>query len=82
MSDPYGHGETCACERCMAWSEGYEEGRGELQVRLHRHYLAGIECDHEAKTDKASCACSMVALPAKPTVGEAVATWIEHVLTL
>lgn len=24
MSDPYGHGATCDCERCMAWSEGYQ----------------------------------------------------------
>jgi hypothetical protein len=24
MSDPYGHGETCDCERCMAYSEGLE----------------------------------------------------------
>lgn len=25
--DPYGHGLTCDCERCMAWSEGFEAGR-------------------------------------------------------
>lgn len=24
MTDPYGHGETCECERCMAFSEGIE----------------------------------------------------------
>ncbi len=27
MSDPYGHGETCDCERCMAYSEGLEARR-------------------------------------------------------
>ena len=53
-----------------------------LRKVLTDHYLAGIECDHEAKTDKASCACSMVALPVCPSVGAAVQSWIDHVLSV
>lgn len=52
----------------------------DLRLLLTEHYLAGIDCDHEAKTDRARCACSMVALPVCPTVGAAVQSWIDHVL--
>lgn len=56
--------------------------RPDLRTLLAAHYLAGIECDHEAKTDKASCACSMVALPVCSSVGAAVQSWIDHVLAV
>ncbi len=55
-------------------------GLGALREHLRKHYLAGIECDHEAKTDQASCACSMVRFPVLPSVGAAVESWIDHVL--
>lgn len=37
MSDPYGHGETCACDQCVAWSEGYEAGKREALACLCGH---------------------------------------------
>ena len=27
MSDPFGHGETCDCKECMAYSHGFEAGK-------------------------------------------------------
>lgn len=53
---------------------------GVLRRCLREHYLAGIECDHVMRTDKASCACSAVNLPVCSTVGGAVQTWIDHVV--
>lgn len=46
---------------------------------LKDHYLAGVECDHDRKQDRASCACSRVDLGWQPSVGEAVDSWIAHV---
>lgn len=47
---------------------------------LKDHYLAGVECDHDRKQDRASCACSRVDLGWQPSVGAAVDTWIAHVV--
>lgn len=54
------------------------------ELRLYRetvrkHYLAGIECAHDAHTDKPSCACSMWDCLPQPSVGAAVDRWMEHV---
>lgn len=49
---------------------------------LRQHWLAGIDCDEIAKTDRARCACSKVELPICASVGEAVDTWIQHVASL
>jgi hypothetical protein len=46
---------------------------------LKDHYLAGIECDHDRKQDRASCSCSLVDLGWQPSVGAAVDSWIAHV---
>jgi hypothetical protein len=46
---------------------------------LRKHYLCGIQCNHERKIDRAICACSEWNCPPQPTVGEAVERWIEHV---
>jgi hypothetical protein len=46
---------------------------------LADHWLAGIDCDHEAKTDTPRCACCSLAFPAYPNVGAAVRAWLAHV---
>ena len=46
---------------------------------LRKHYLAGIECNHKSKTDRAMCACSRWNCPPQPSVGAAVERWLEHV---
>ncbi len=56
-----------------------------LRAVLADHWLAGVHCHHaispdDSTYDWATCACSKVNLPHKGTVGEAVGTWIEHVL--
>ena len=47
---------------------------------LRKHWLTGIECNHEARTDVATCYCSRWRSEPQPSVGEAVERWIEHVL--
>lgn len=51
-----------------------------LRSHLREHWLANIACDHEAKTDTASCSCSMWRDEPHPSVGGAVDAWIEHVI--
>jgi len=64
-------------------------GVSEEQIKavLSEHWLSAIVCHHaispdDENWDYASCACSKVDLGKKPTVGEAVGTWVEHVLAL
>ena len=44
------------------------------------HWLAGIKCDHAAKTDVSSCACGWYDRTPRMTVGTAVKVWIGHVM--
>lgn len=46
---------------------------------LREHWLARLECDEDRSLDRASCACSRIALHWQPSVGEAVQEWIEHI---
>lgn len=39
MSDPYGHGETCDCARCVSFSEGLEAARPAPTKTLPREWL-------------------------------------------
>lgn len=52
----------------------------ELPSVLSYHWLSGMECDHEARTDVATCACGRWRSAAQPSVGAAVQRWVEHVL--
>lgn len=65
-------------EEALAAVQGIPDG---LRTVLQDHWLVDIICDHEAKTDQAVCNCAVEALPVCPSVGLAVAAWIEHVLT-
>lgn len=47
---------------------------------LRTHWLQTIECNHEAKTDRAVCACGVWVSSPQPNVGQAVERWIEHVM--
>lgn len=51
-----------------------------LEDILRVHYLAQIVCDHEAKTDHAVCACSLIDLGVYPSVGQAVQSHVDHVM--
>lgn len=51
-----------------------------LRKRLADHYLAQIICDHDRALDNPVCACSLVHLGWHPSVGAAVAAWIDHAL--
>lgn len=51
-----------------------------LPARLATHYLAQIVCDHDRKMDNPICACSRVNLGWHPSVGAAVAAWVDHAL--
>lgn len=76
-----------------AWAESSRRGQEEMRERaapgiravLANHWLSRVVCHYAVSPDdetwdRAECACSQVNLPTKPTVGEAVGTWIEHVL--
>lgn len=52
---------------------------GDWRATLREHWLTGIECDHEAKTDVATCFCARWRSEPQPTVIAAVERWIEHV---
>jgi hypothetical protein len=57
-----------------------EERVRELREAFRTHYLLGIECDHNRKRDRPTCACSKVDLGWHPSVGAAVDAWHAHVL--
>ena len=50
-----------------------------IRAALRKHWLYLIDCDHEARRDKAQCACVLVDLGWWDNVGEAVESWIDHV---
>lgn len=66
----------------------WDDGTGEIadrvlnlvKARLGEHWLAGIVCNHEDKTDRATCACSQWRCDEMPSIGAAVDAWIEHAL--
>ena len=53
-----------------------------LRDILKQHYLYEIHCNHETKTDNPRCACSLVYLGDHPTMGDAAAAWVDHVLEM
>lgn len=53
-----------------------------VKLRLREHYLTGIHCDHERKTDRASCSCSIWRGEEKPSIDAAVKDWIEHAVPI
>ncbi len=52
----------------------------EVRAGLATHWLAQIECDHDAEQDRPICGCSEVDLGWHPSVGAAVDHWIDHFL--
>ena len=54
----------------------------QFRKRLREHWITGIVCDHEAKTDRATCSCSRWRCDPLPNVGAAVNAWIDHVLSV
>jgi hypothetical protein len=63
-----------------AFKAGASHERSRLQAVLRGHWLTGIVCDHETKTDRATCWCTTWQCEPQPSVGAAVERWIEHVL--
>jgi hypothetical protein len=55
--------------------------RGHIPVSvLREHWLTGVECDHENKTDVATCYCSRWRSTPQPNIPAAVNEWIKHLL--
>lgn len=71
------HNETGAIRQPVAKPES--RGKFITAEHLGTHFLFAIECDHEAKTDVAICACSQWRCPPQPSVGAAVDMWVVHV---
>lgn len=57
-----------------------DEATKGVRARLAKHYLAQVVCDHERGLDNPNCSCSLVHLGWHPSVGAAVAAWIDHAL--
>lgn len=55
-----------------------KQERQRVREALQTHWLAQIECDHEAKQDRPICGCSEVDLGWHPSIGAAVKVWIDH----
>jgi hypothetical protein len=64
----------------IGFKAGASHERSRLSAVLREHWLTGIVCDHEAKTDRATCWCATWQCEPQPNVGAAVERWIEHVL--
>lgn len=60
--------------------EGVGEVLNAVKLRLREHWLTGIHCDHERKTDRASCSCSIWRGEEKPSIDAAVQDWVEHAM--
>jgi hypothetical protein len=79
MTDEHGFennfGNNPAPSRHMKWKHDRDKLRGVLQ----QHWLTGIHCDHESKTDVATCFCTVWRSDPMPNVGAAVNAWIDHV---
>jgi hypothetical protein len=60
---------------------GLSVSLAKIRGALREHWLTGIHCDHEAKTDKASCYCAIWASAPLPNVGSAVEAWIDHFIS-
>jgi len=57
----------------------FKAGAASFAAALKEHWLTGVECDHEAKTDTATCYCSVWRSKPMPNIPAAVGEWIEHV---
>ncbi len=55
-------------------------GTSGLRHALREHWLTGIHCDHDTKTDTATCYCTIWRSEPMPTVGAALDAWIDHLL--
>lgn len=51
-----------------------------IMVTLQKHYLMGVKCNHEHKTDRASCYCTVWRGSEMANVGAAIDEWILHVI--
>lgn len=67
-------------DAARAEADQMREQLAQVRARLSSHYLAQIVCDHDRRLDNPVCACSLVHLGWHPSVGAAVAAWVEHVL--
>jgi len=51
----------------------------DLEKKLAGHWIYGLHCDHETKTDTIFCACGWTSNP-QPSVGHVAASWAQHAL--
>ena len=51
-----------------------------LREVLNWHHLTGIECDHDAKTDVATCGCATWRSEPEASISAAVNRWVDHVI--
>lgn len=80
------HYDWLAPEQTLEWRAAdllqsfKDERKQDLALVLRDHWLVSVNCDHTAKTDRAQCSCSLVEFPVRPSVGDAVNDWVNHVL--
>lgn len=84
--DPLGIGDltkfTSGNDTAAAHLEREVEDRMRARFRkaLKQHWLTGVICNHDDKTDVATCFCSRWRSADAHNVGSAVSDWIDHVL--
>lgn len=64
----------------QARDEAMADMRRLFKETLQKHWLTGVDCNHEEKTDVARCWCSFWTGTPQPTVILAVMEWVDHVM--
>ena len=86
MADPLGIGDltqfTPGNDTAAARLQTEVENtmRARFRRALKEHWLTGVQCNHDDKTDVATCFCARWRSADSPNVAVAVSEWINHVL--
>lgn len=62
------------------WNRRAGLRREQVEAALREHWLTGIICNHDDKTDVATCFCARWRSADAHNVASAVSDWIQHVL--
>lgn len=62
------------------WNRRAGLRREMVAAALREHWLTGVQCNHDDKTDVATCFCARWRSADSPNVAVAVSEWINHVM--
>jgi hypothetical protein len=53
-----------------------------VRTTMQAHWLTGIQCNHEAKTDRPSCFCTVWNGGDHPSIAKALDHWTDHFIEM